>query len=1742
MRFLSTIFALGFFSLSLSALSTTTWNDAKLADSEYNTINAINRFINGANPWLKEGMSREEADDIRAQMVFTSKPHNFTSLGNRAAVLEQLGESLRWTDEYIPLLYLISRSHNGNDAQSELNLYRAILEDDRDSAAYAFEQLGRLNQAFSGTLTDHIAQLWQYHGFTLRDISIDREQDSPDICLDFTQPLRGLPAGNWQELIEISPAPEGQGRYLGDQICYRGQYQQSYNIRIHGALESDNNLTLGDNETRTIHTGDRNPMIRFGERGKTLSNLANSQNIAIESSNVDRIDVDLWLIPQTNLSHTSLTDAIENPQDYGNFRSPSFLDKNASKLYSGFFTINSEPNAISTSNIDFADMVAPEQRKPGVYVLRINNPAEEYGDAQIIGFTVSDYGLTAYSGDTGLWVDMRRLDNAAPAAGQEVILYAYNNSELGRTTTDDNGMAVFTQAQISGTEGDRPSHLVSSDNSQLTYLNLRDSGYDLSDKGLDGKVDTSPLPSWAWIERGIYRPDDTLHALWLIKNPDFTPYQSTPLWLTLRRPDGVTLTSQPLTPGEHGSYQFTHTFSPDAPLGLWTMTLTLGEHGSVINEQNVRVDAIVPQQIETRLQVGQAPHDGQPYQATLQADWLYGAAAADMPLSNQYRIKSAKHSTFGEQWEHWQIGRHDEQIDAIREMLADGTTDNQGRYTIHIDHLETPFATAPLELTLSSELHPLNGQSITASDTQTINRDDPYIALQAEQRIAHIATLNNDGDIQPSEVHWQLSHLTEDYYWYYDGTSWQYQANTTSEPVSNGNLSIGNKPAQLSLDIDDGLWLLEVEGDNPQTAASLRIAYGEQAPNPQQNGPQTIRLTPEKTTYSGGNTVRVQLQAPFDGSGNIHLAQRGIIATYPVTFRNGQAELEFPWQSDWQSGIWLLASGWNQDQNARIHRAVGLTWLGDNLTTQRIPLTIDSPDIISDSEQPLTITVHAENTDKDTLVNIAVIDDGLYQLAKATFTDPLNALFGKKQLNISFHDVWGSIIRQIDARQAALRSGAGSDEAGSALEALPDVDVMLLSKWSGPLSIDEQGNAIYQIDIPQTFNGRLRIMAAAYDDERTGHSEQTVTVKAPLISELYTPRFLSPGDQGTMRLRLHNTTDQAQTYTYSIDADQGIEWQNIANHGSVALNADSATVLDIPYHVSAQSGTININTNIGDSSKQYTFATFVDIRPLSLPIRQTRYLLLNPQSDNTLSTDGEVTIAIAQLPWQSEQVRQALDDYPYYCSEQTASKINGALLASDNSTLVNLIARLQNKQQRNGGFSLWAGGESDLWLSAYSADTLALANPDDAAITRSLTYLNRQINQISPDSDIDPAIAYAHYVLARHTPPARNATQGALIRYSESLTEPLPNDASSYELAIALLQFGETRRAEQLLSNIDPNLGIDPLPQYADTLSNQLHTLARIDELLSHQTPINRDIREELLNRYQSLLSATLAVLQDSSQRSTQTLAWMARLSKQQPQSSSASVTIDGQSLTSNSQKLAAGNHSIANPTDSIRYAIVSDWHTIAPDSVEESGWHLRVDYYDEQGKVITDNATTLNTQITAVVEMTRDDDTSPAEIIFAYPFAAGFSAPPLSDSNRSLLDLERIDSAPVLNWLEMQENRDDRHIAAFHVNAGESTIHHAFTLQAARPGNWYAAGYGVEDMYTPTNYAHYNAQYWRIKNNASQAGIDLTPPELSLQSLEDDTREKPPIQLESVTDLDDMTVTNPILKLESATGSEIGQ
>ncbi len=310
--------------------------------------------------------------------------------------------------------------------------------------------------------------------FRLKDVDVKKEHnDKPQICLEFSYSVLPEPQQDWRSLISIkpvvadetvTPAVIGEARYAGNTICYVAEWDSRYTVRVAPTLAAQNLLEMGgEGEVReNIITGDREPMLQFVNRGKTLLSDTNAA-LTLESSNFDKIELSLWQIPDTNLAGDA-HNAIDNPgnQYYD-------LSDHASLIWHGSFTPEKvEKNATAQSRIAFADMAGKETRT-GVYVLSASAKTENNRDTDRIGFTVTDQGFTAYQTRDGLLAELRDLRSNQPVAGQTVTLYAQNNRILGEVKTDLQGIARFSAAQINGSGSDAPSHLISQHDGHLAY-------------------------------------------------------------------------------------------------------------------------------------------------------------------------------------------------------------------------------------------------------------------------------------------------------------------------------------------------------------------------------------------------------------------------------------------------------------------------------------------------------------------------------------------------------------------------------------------------------------------------------------------------------------------------------------------------------------------------------------------------------------------------------------------------------------------------------------------------------------------------------------------------------------------------------------------------------------------------------------------------------------------------------------------------------------------------------------------------------------------------------------------------------------------------------------------------------------------------------------------------------------------------------------------------------------------------
>ena len=1326
------------------AHATARWNAKSLAAARQQAEMELNQFLKGGSgpltklndssisSWLE---SAEFGKDDNGNPV-----KDFAHLKKRKALLDTLIGNFDKNDvddPYREIALKALRASSLEISQSLANyyedtvaLYGRIMLNDDESIPFALKSLEDfertvVNEALAkakdvhekyglpldesqivGDGKEKAQYLRDKYVFRLKDVDVKKEHnDKPQICLEFSYSVLPEPQQDWRSLISIkpvvadetvTPAVIGEARYAGNTICYVAEWDSRYTVRVAPTLAAQNLLEMGgEGEVReNIITGDREPMLQFVNRGKTLLSDTNAA-LTLESSNFDKIELSLWQIPDTNLAG-EVHNAIDDPTAYSDYSLP----ENASLIWHGSFTPEKvEKNATAQSRIAFADMAGKETRT-GVYVLSASAKTENNRDTDRIGFTVTDQGFTAYQTRDGLLAELRDLRSNQPVAGQSVTLYAQNNRILGEVKTDLQGIARFSAAQINGDGSDAPSHLISQHDGHLAYLRVTGQGIDLSDKGLSGApAANETLQHWSWHDRGVYRPHDTFNALWLFKTPEGKAWHDSPLWLEISRPDGALVHSQLLEADDSGAYRYSRAIANNARLGDWRIRLSLGKDGTQLVDETYRVDSVIPRQIETALTV---KADDKRAQFDLKADWLYGAPAANMLTDGVWRIVRGDFAKTYPAWTGWQLGRHDEAIARSAEQrIAAANTDADGKR-----HIEVPFArpfdTRPQALWAMTTLTAPDGSTIGAESETLLPRKAPYVALKQGDASVQAALVNDQGEAQSGELQWTLYRVERDWYWYWYDSDWRYEKNDSRHPVKSGSVSAdGKTPASIELPLDYGIYVVEVRGKDRESAASLEITRGWYG-TPGTNNPSTVTLASDQKTYKPGDTAILTLEAPFDGKGSVKIASRDrIIANHDITLKNGKAQLQIPWQEGWEQGVWLLANAWNEKSDDHNRRAVGLHWLGADLTALRLEPQIKLPDNPL-PEQPLDVEISVPGAGADTWVNVAVVDDGLYQLAAPSFSDPLAAFYGKKILNLELYDTFGNIIRQTSARLAALRSGADSDKETAseraAMAGLPDLDLILVANWSGPLKLDADGKLHYRVPLPH-YNGRLRVMTAAWNADKTGSGEQTATVKAPVVAELQSPRYLSQDDSGVFTLRLHNTTGEAKKLNIALETDKlDLSDPPPAAH---TLAANEAITLRYPYR-SNQAGDAHIKAVISGDYNE-TLERRIPVRPPTLPLVRNQFLRLAAGETLEMPDLADARLALnSGIPYHADRYQKQLADYPLGCSEQTTGKLWGLIGAAtpDRASIHEAENRLANLAHYDGAYSIWGNGEPNLWLTS----------------------------------------------------------------------------------------------------------------------------------------------------------------------------------------------------------------------------------------------------------------------------------------------------------------------------------------------------------------------------------------------------------------------------------------------------------
>ena len=248
-------------------------------------------------------------------------------------------------------------------------------------------------------------------------------------------------------------------------------------------------------------------------------------------------------------------------------------------------------------------------------------------------------------------------------------------------------------------------------------------------------------------------------------------------------------------------------------------------------------------------------------------------------------------------------------------------------------------------------------------------------------------------------------------------------------------------------------------------------------------------------------------------------------------------------------------------------------------------------------------------------------------------------------------------------------------------------------------------------DLPG-FNGTVRLAAVAWSRDKVGAAQADVTVRDAVVVSATLPRFLDVGDRSQMHVDIDNVDGEAGDYTLDLDLHGPLTADADALRQTLHLDAHQRRAAAIPI-AAAGIGAADFDLRLtGPATDQAQHFTLGIVSGAPDVYRRTVTPLPSGASA-TVSGDlladfipGTGSIAVAASPFgalDAPALLQALDRYPYGCSEQTVSRAMPLLYANRLASLENLgvdpdlgarvkqaIEREMSRQSASGAFGLWA--------------------------------------------------------------------------------------------------------------------------------------------------------------------------------------------------------------------------------------------------------------------------------------------------------------------------------------------------------------------------------------------------------------------------------------------------------------------
>jgi alpha-2-macroglobulin len=1236
-------------------------------------------------------------------------------------------------------------------------------------------------------------------------------------------------------------------------------------VRVHKGVRAFGDYPLA-NDYNAVVAVPRFPREICIEGHGGLLALSGERKLSIRSRGLSAVEYEIDRVATSQINHLV-------SQTEGKFQHPQFEDpylfnqENISRIATERQGIALENEwKANYSAFDFTEQL----RKPadggserGLFFLTARGwdpvrkkPITSIADSRFI--LVTDIGIVTKKNADGTHdVFLVSIKDGKPIAGATVDLLGKNGIPVQTAKSDGDGHCAFAST-AKATREKTPVAFVARNGDDISFIPYarEDRVLNFSRFDVEGEENVLPenLDAFVFTERGVYRPGDQIHIGLIVKQRNWQGrLNGLPLETEVIDARGLCVQKKKLTLPETGFTELTYDTANESPTGVYTFNVYLvknSRRSTLLGSTTANVKEFLPDRmrIETRLSKsakhGWVSPNGMRAAITLAN--LYGTPATDRRVTGRLELVPAAFSfpefrdfVFFDPLADENKERQEQEID-----LGEKKTDDAGRTEFNLQ-LER-FADATYAMRFIAEGFEAEGGRSVTGEAEALVSALPYVIgwktdgdlryidmgkpraldfVAVDPQLNRIAVQNITLNVLAKEY---VSVLTKQ-----RNGNYAYESVLKERVTHSEKIAIPATGFHYSLPTQEpGNYVVELRDDQNRRLSKLEFCVagrGAVSRSLERNAELQVKL--DRKQYNSGDEIAVSIVAPYAGSGVITIERDKVYAYqwFQTSAASSVQHIRVP--DNFEGSGYVNVTFVRALDSKEIFvspLSYGVVPFTANMEKRRLKIELDAPAKAKPGE-PLRI---AYKTDRPARIVVFAVDQGILQVTNYKTPDPLGFYFRKCALRVETSQIVDLIIPEFSLLRSVSAFGGGGDiQRLNPFKRVTDKPVVF---WSGILDAGPTAREVVY-NVPDFFDGTLKIMAVAVSDDATGSAERNSLIRGPFVITPSVPVLAAPGDEFEAGVTVANNVEGSGANAEVNVRVETNEQLSVLGSSSqrlqIAEGHEQSLVFKFRANEKLGSGEIRFIATIA-SDNTAGMAAPETVRHATLSIRPPVPYMTDVRG-GSFKNSVEVPIKRAMLPEFAKRdavvssvplgLAHGLDAYlkkfPYGCSEQVTSGAFCRLLLADEADFglkraevdkqleytFNLLRRRQNDQ---GAFGYWGPepGEKISFVSVYVMDFLSEAKtagfpPPPDMFASGLRNLQKMVTREPSNLSDARTLAYAIYVLTREGVITTNYILNLRDYLDKHQQDKWQGDITGVYLAGALHLLHKDADAERLIAN-----------------------------------------------------------------------------------------------------------------------------------------------------------------------------------------------------------------------------------------------------------------------------------------------------------------------------------------------------